>query len=89
MLSSVLKSPRAIHVNIQIMRVFVKMRQMILASEQINRKLEALERKTEDHDGSIKMIISAIQELMTPTAPKPRRPIGFVQPEDKDEAKPD
>jgi hypothetical protein len=74
MLSGVLNSERAIHVNIEIMRAFVRLRQLLLANAELARKLEALERK---YDAQFKVVFDAIRELMAPAA-KPKRPIGFV-----------
>ena len=74
MLSSVLRSERAVQVNIQIMRTFVSLREMLAENETLSRKLAALERK---YDRQLKAVFDAIRELMTPAAPKPRRRIGF------------
>jgi hypothetical protein len=76
MLSSVLRSPRAIAVNIEIMRAFIRMRGMLVSVEELARKLEALERKALAHDKDLKEIFDALRELMTPPEP-PRREIGF------------
>jgi hypothetical protein len=73
MLSSVLHSPRAVHVNIEIMRAFVRLRQMLQQNTELARKLAALERK---YDGQFKMVFEAIRDLMTP-APKEKPRIGF------------
>jgi hypothetical protein len=77
MLSSVLGSERAIAANIQIMRAFVRMRQMLASNTALARKLDELERKYQHHDEAITAILSAIRELMNPPQPK-RRPIGFT-----------
>ena len=77
MLSSVLRSGRAIAVNVQIMRAFVRMRELLASSTALSRKLDELERKYQHHDKAIKAILSAIRELMTAPVPK-RRPIGFT-----------
>ena len=77
MLSSVLRSRRAIAVNVQIMRAFVRMRELLASNTALSRKLDQLERKYQHHDETIKAILSAIRELMTVPAPK-RRPIGFT-----------
>ena len=81
MLSSVLNSSRAIAVNIQIMRVFVRMRELINSNRELARRLNELEarldKKLTDHDQAIAAILSAIRELMNPTAPR-RRQIGFT-----------
>ncbi|MDA8273004.1 MAG: ORF6N domain-containing protein [Deltaproteobacteria bacterium] len=76
MLSSVLKSERAIDVNILIMRAFVKMRQILSTHKELADKLNELENKYEKHDKNIKAIIDAIRQLMTPPE-KPARKIGF------------
>jgi len=74
MLSSVLHSERAVRVNIEIMRAFVQLRQMLSSHADLARKLEALENK---YDAQFKVVFDAIRELMTPPEP-PRRRIGFV-----------
>ena len=76
MLSSVLNSERAIHVNIAIMRIFVKIREILSTHKELAHKLSQLERKTEKHDGEIKTIFDAIRQLMAPPE-KPHRRIGF------------
>jgi hypothetical protein len=73
MLSSVLRSPRAIQVNIEIMRTFVRLRQMLQANEDLARKLSALEKR---YDAQFRMVFDAIRELMEPPA-APKSPIGF------------
>jgi hypothetical protein len=74
MLSSVLRSKRAIQVNVEIMRAFVRLRQMLASNVELARKLAALERK---YDNQFKIVFDAIRELMIPTEPKKKRPIGF------------
>ena len=76
MLSSVLKSKRAVQVNIAIMRAFVKLREMLSAHTELRQKLAELERKLEGHDGQIRSLFDAIRQLMAPPHPKPRK-IGF------------
>ena len=76
MLSTVLNSERAIQVNIAIMRVFVKLRQMLLAHKELAYKLNQLERKVEKHDAEIQAIFEAIRQLMV-VPKKPKRRIGF------------
>ena len=76
MLSGVLNSPRAIRVNIEIMRAFVKLREVLSASKELAHKLAQLEKKLEKHDSEITLIFDAIRKLMTPPA-KSRRKIGF------------
>jgi phage regulator Rha-like protein len=81
MLSSVLRSPRAISVNIEIMRAFVRMREMLASNQDLAKRIDQLEarigKKLATHDEAIAAILSAIRELMHPPAPK-RRPIGFT-----------
>jgi hypothetical protein len=74
MLSSVLRSPRAVQVNIEIMRTFVRLRQMLNANEELARKLATLERR---YDAQFRVVFDAIRELMTPAAAAPKAPIGF------------
>jgi hypothetical protein len=78
MLSSVLRSPRAIRVNIEIMRSFVRMRRILAGNANLARRLDALEKK---YDTQFKSVFDAIRRLMAPPNPK-SRPIGFI-PEQK------
>ena len=73
MLSSVLRSSRAVQVNIAIMPTFVRLREMLLSNAELARKLAALENK---YDAQFKVVFDAIRELMLPPDP-PRRKIGF------------
>lgn len=73
MLSSVLRSKRAIQVNIEIMRAFVKLRQMLASNAELTRKVTALEKK---YDAQFKVVFDAIRSLMTPPE-KPKSRIGF------------
>ena len=75
MLSSVLKSKRAVRVNVEIMRAFVRLRGMIAHSQDLARKLDALESK---YDRQFKVVFDAIRELMASPAAAPKRRIGFV-----------
>jgi hypothetical protein len=96
MLSSVLGSPRAIAVNIEIMRTFVRVRALAATHGDLAKRLSELEEKTEalamNHDtfsrntrNQLKQVFDALRELMTPPEPPPppKRPIGFVHPQDK------
>lgn len=74
MLSTVLRSKRAVMVNIEIMRAFVRLRRMLTGHADLARKLAELERK---YDSQFKAVFDAIHELMTPS-PAKKRPIGFV-----------
>ena len=73
MLSGILNSPRAIRVNIEIMRAFVRLRQMLISNVELARKLNALEKK---YDAQFKVVFDAIRKLMMPPD-KPRRRIGY------------
>ena len=73
MLSSVLTSPRAVAVNIEIMRTFVQLRRMALTDSELARKLNFLEKK---YDSQFKTIFEAIRQLILPDVSK-KRPIGF------------
>ena len=73
MLSSVLRSPRAVRVNIEIMRAFVRLRQIVASHAELARKLEALEKK---YDAQFKVVFDAIRQLMAPPGEK-RHAIGF------------
>lgn len=74
MLSSVLNSERAIEVNVEIMRAFVRMRQMLAANEALSRRLDALEKK---YDKRFAVVFGAMRELMAPPKPPKVREIGF------------
>lgn len=73
MLSSVLRSPRAIAANVAIMRAFVRIRSMLSQNVALARRLDELERR---YDARFKVIFDAIRGLMTPPV-RPTRPIGF------------
>ena len=79
MLSSVLNSERAIKVNIEIMRAFVRLRRLLVSHVDLARKLDTLEKK---YDPQFKIVFDAIRQLMTPSEPK-KRPIGFLVEEPK------
>jgi len=81
MLSSVLHSPRAVQVNIAIMRAFVRLREALSLHKELAHKLAKLEAKIAGHDEDIKTIFEAIRQLMTPPAP-PHKEIGFHIKED-------
>jgi len=82
MLSSVLKSKRAIAVNIAIMRAFVRLRQILAAHKELAERLAAMEKK---YDHRFKVVFDALRQLMAPPPPvppppsaPPKRPIGFI-----------
>jgi len=76
MLSSVLRSSRAIAVNIAVMRAFVKLREIMATHKDLAHKIEALERKYGEHDAEIQVIFKTIRKLLEPPAASKRR-IGF------------
>lgn len=76
MLSSVLRSPRAVRVNIAIMRAFVALRQTLAAHRELAEKLVALERRIASHDEDIQTLFEAIRQIMNPPE-LPRKQIGF------------
>ena len=80
MLSSVLRSERAIQVNVEIMRAFVELRRMLASHADLARKLSTLEKK---YDEQFKVVFNAIRELMAPPEPKKKGEIGFSPSRDK------
>lgn len=76
MLSSVLRSKRAVQVNVEIMRAFVRLREMIASHKDLARKLDALEKK---YDTQFKAVFDAIRELMKPPAERAKKRIGFMK----------
>lgn len=80
MLSTVLRSRRAVMVNIEIMRAFVRLRQMLASHADLSRKFDAIEKK---YDAQFKTVFDAIRALMKPPDLKQRRTIGFVSRENK------
>jgi hypothetical protein len=78
MLSAVLRSATAIAVSIQIMRVFVQLRQLLASNEQFRRKFEELETRLSDHDEKFAVVFEALRELMDDREEDDRKPkIGF------------
>lgn len=80
MLSSVLRSKRAVQVNIAIMRAFVKLRQLLNSHQELAEKLNAMEQK---YDEQFRIVFDAIRELMSPPETKKKRPIGYIWDEEK------
>jgi len=74
MLSSVLNSSKAIQINIQIMRTFGKLREMVSSNKVLSRRLDELEKMT---DSQFKLVFDAIRQLMAPPDPPKKRKIGF------------
>ena len=75
MAASVLNSPRAVEASVQVVRAFVQLRQMLASNAELSCKLAALEKK---YDIKFRAVFEAIRELMTPSDPKKKRPIGFA-----------
>jgi hypothetical protein len=93
MAATVLNSPRAVEVSVYVVRAFVQMRELAVSHQDLAKRLNALEKKTEalamQHDAfsrntraQLKQVFEAIRQLMTPPDP-PRRPIGFTAPLEK------
>ena len=76
MLSSVLRSERAVQVNVEIMRTFVRLRKLVATHTELTGKLTELERRVTRHDGHIRAIFEAVRQLMTPPPAKVKQ-IGF------------
>lgn len=98
MAASVLNSPRAIEVSMYVVRAFVRLRELAANHQELGKRLDALEEKTEalamQHDTfsrntrvQLKQVFDALRELMTPPEPT-KRPIGFVPPEERKTEKP-
>lgn len=75
MLSSVISSPRAIQVNIEIMRAFVKLRQLLMSHKDLAEKLDKMEK---NYDHKFRAVFEALRQLMTPPPVPPKRKIGFL-----------
>lgn len=82
MLSGVLRSDRAIAVNIEIMRTFVELRRVASSYAAIEKRLEEIERELGGHDEQLHQIFKALRQLISPPA-RPKRPVGFRAPEDE------
>ncbi len=77
MLASILNSAIAIHASVSIVRAFVKMRSMLLASKDLAKKIGALERKSTKYDKNFKVVFDAIRKLMQASDDQAKKPIGF------------
>ncbi len=79
MVASVLNTKRAIQASLFVVRAFVKLREMLATHKELAHKLAELEKKLQNHDESIRSLVVAIRQLMTPSEPEPpKRRIGFV-----------
>lgn len=77
MLSSVLSSPRAIQVNIAIMRAFIQLREMTFSVQELSHKVDLLEQGFNEHGKQFELVFKAIRQLMAPPPLPPKRKIGF------------
>jgi hypothetical protein len=78
MLSSVLNSKRAVHMNIVIMRAFVRLCELLATHKDVARKVEQMARTQKEHGLILAAVVKEIRQLKTPPAGSPRRPIGFT-----------
>jgi phage regulator Rha-like protein len=78
MLGNVLKSDRAVEVSLMVVRTFVHLRELVSSNKELSQKLDQLERKVAGHDRAIAELINAIRQLMIPSDPNKKRPIGFA-----------
>jgi hypothetical protein len=88
MLSSVLRSKRAVAVNIEVMRAFVEIRQAAASYKEIEKRISDLESKAagkfSEHDKQLAALFKALKQLATPPPPKQKHPIGFSPPKGKE-----
>lgn len=88
MLSSVLRSKRAVAVNIEIMRAFVEIRRAAASYQELEERINDLEKtaagKFGEHEKHLATLFKALRELAAPPRPKPKHPIGFSPPETKE-----
>jgi hypothetical protein len=78
MAANVLNSALAVAMSVQVVRAFVRLREMVASHKELGRKLDALERRVGGHDAAIASLLAAIRELAAPPAPKAKRRIGFI-----------
>ena len=82
MAATLLNSPRATEISVHMVRAFVELKSMLASNREMANKLFQLERKVSRHDQAIAELIDSMRALLSPPEP-PKRPIGFVPPEDK------
>ncbi len=83
MASMVLNSPRATELSVYVVQAFVELRGMLASNRELAGKVHVLERKVSVHERNIAELVDSMAELLATPAPPPKRPIGFVHPEDK------
>jgi ORF6N domain len=86
MASMVLNSPRATELSIYVVQAFVELRSMLATNREFANKLHLLERKVSKHDQTLGELVDSIRQLLAPPE-SPKRPIGFITPEDKSKPK--
>ena len=82
MAATVLNSPRAVETSVYVVRAFIRLRQFLATHKDLARRLEEHEKKLNTHDQAIAGLMNTIRTLMAPGPPR-RRPIGFVNPDEK------
>ena len=75
MAANLLRSARAVHMSVHVVRAFVRLREIVASHKTLAKRLDELESR---YDRQFKVVFDTIRELMTPPEPKPRRRIGFV-----------
>jgi hypothetical protein len=83
MASMVLNSERATALSVYVVRAFVELRSLISSNKELATKVHALERKVSVHERNIAELADSMAALLATPAPPPKRPIGFIDPEDK------
>lgn len=83
MASMVLNSPRATELSVYVVQAFVELRGMLASNRELAGKVHALERKVSVHERNIAELVDSMAELLAVPPPPPKRPIGFITPEDK------
>src|SRR5256712_8382805 len=83
MAATVLNSPRAVETSVYVVRAFIRLRRFLATHKDLARRLEEHEKKLSTHDRAIAGLMNTIRTLMAPREPPGRRPIGFVNPDEK------
>ncbi len=83
MVATLLNSPRATELSVYVVRAFVELRGMLISNRELAGKVHALERKVSVHERNIAELVDSMAELLAAPPSPPKRPIGFITPEDK------